>query len=103
MRARRRRVLTIALEALGLTALMGAFPQFRALWVGAGALAVFLLLYVALLLWLRVGQQASSVLGARLRTARLVVLPGVRSQPAAVLAGVEGEDYGLRSVRVVAR
>lgn len=103
MRARRRRILTVALEIFALTAVMGAFPQFRALWVGSGALALFLLLYLGVLLWLRSGAHAQPIARARLETRRLLFVPEMRARlrPAPALAPVDAEDYGLRSVRIV--
>ena len=52
-RDRRRRVLTVLAEALGVTALIGAFPPLRAMWVISGLVAALLLGYVWLLVQVR--------------------------------------------------
>ncbi len=69
VRQRRRRVLGVLGEAIAFSALIGAFPPLRAMWVITGALVVLLAVYVALLV--------------RLREAAALVEPAVRQ--AAVL------------------
>ena len=53
LRERRRRVLVVLLEGIGLTALVGAFPPLRAMWVVTALLIALLGLYVWTLLQLR--------------------------------------------------
>ena len=53
LRERRRRVLTVLLEGIGLTTLVGAFPPLRAMWIVTAVLVGLLGLYVWSLLQLR--------------------------------------------------
>lgn len=53
MLERRRRVLTVLLEAIGLTALIGFVPPLREMWVLTGALVLLLGAYVWMLLQLK--------------------------------------------------
>lgn len=57
-RERRRRVFTILFELIALTGVIGAFPPLRAMWWMTAALLGVLAAYVALLVRLRVAQQA---------------------------------------------
>jgi hypothetical protein len=65
-RERRRRVLTVLGEAIGFTALIGAFPPLRPMWFLTGIFGLFLCVYVLLLLRVRASAQA---------TRRMVTLP----------------------------
>ena len=47
-RERRRRIVVVLLEAIGLTAMIGVFPPLRAMLVLTGVLAVLLLAYLAM-------------------------------------------------------
>lgn len=53
LRQRRRRILAGLLEAAVISAIIGAFPPFRAVWVATGILLGFFLAYLVLLLQLR--------------------------------------------------
>lgn len=53
VRERRRRVLTVLLESIGLTGLIGAVPPLRGMWMVTAALLGVLVFYVYLLLQLR--------------------------------------------------
>ncbi len=53
VRARRRQVLVLLLEATGLAVLIGLFPPFHKILLGAAALAVLLLIYAVLLVRIR--------------------------------------------------
>lgn len=64
-RERRRRVLTVLGEAIGFTALIGAFPPLRPMWFLTAIFGVVLCVYVLLLLRVR---------GSR-RSRRSVTLP----------------------------
>lgn len=57
-RERRRRVLTVLGEAVGFTALIGAFPPLRPMWFLTAILGIFLFAYVLLLLRLRGSRRA---------------------------------------------
>jgi len=59
VRERRRRVLTVLLEGVGLTALVGAFPPLRAMWLVACVLVILLALYVWSLMQLRAAAGAT--------------------------------------------
>lgn len=65
-RERRRRVMTVLGEAIGFTALIGAFPPLRPMWFLTAILAVFFSVYVLLLLRVRASTRGTS---------RTVVLP----------------------------
>jgi hypothetical protein len=67
-RERRRRVLTVLGEAMGFTALIGAFPPLRAMWVFTAVFGLLLCAYVLLLLRVR------AISGSK-RSGRAVSLP----------------------------
>lgn len=56
LRRRRRQVLALLSEAILLTLLIGLFPPFHVMLIGAGVLALLLLAYAAMLVRLRVGE-----------------------------------------------
>jgi hypothetical protein len=58
-RERRRRVFVFLLETIGLSFLIGLAPPLRPVWYASAALCGLLVLYVALLLWLRAHPPAS--------------------------------------------
>jgi hypothetical protein len=57
VRVRRRQVLVLLLEATGLAVLIGLFPPFHRILMGAAALAVILLLYVLALVRIRMVEE----------------------------------------------
>jgi hypothetical protein len=57
VRMRRRQVLVLLLEATGLAILIGLFPPFHRILIGAAALAVVLLLYVLALIRIRLVEE----------------------------------------------
>ena len=52
-RERRRKVLVFLLESIGLTFLMGLVPPLRLMWMATAMLSALLLVYVALLVWIK--------------------------------------------------
>jgi len=60
VRERRRRVFTVLIESLGITALIGAFPPLRAMWWVTAAFVGLIGVYVYLLVRLRSPQPASA-------------------------------------------
>lgn len=82
-RERRRRIVVVLLEAIGLTALIGVFPPLRAMLVLSGVLALVLLGYLVMVVVLvsrdRMGAEAA---GMPIGDAdRGTVLPGAASNP----------------------
>ena len=60
-RERRRRVMTVLGEAIGFTALIGAFPPLRPMWFLTGVFGLFLCVYVLLLLRVRASSRPRTV------------------------------------------
>ncbi|MDQ3991466.1 MAG: hypothetical protein M3245_04040 [Actinomycetota bacterium] len=64
VRERRRQVFTVLLEAIGLTALIGAVPPLRAMWYVTGVLLALLGAYVFMLLRIKAGRSFAPPLPA---------------------------------------
>jgi hypothetical protein len=60
-RERRRRVIAVLGEAIGFTALIGAFPPLRPMWFLTGVFALFLCVYLLLLIRVRAPSQPRAV------------------------------------------
>jgi hypothetical protein len=74
-RERRRRVLTVLLESLALTALIGLVPPLRAMWYGTAILLVLLGAYVWALLTMKARADVHAPAGPREAAAPVRVRP----------------------------
>jgi hypothetical protein len=95
-RERRRRVIVVLAEAIGITLLMGLFPHLRPMLYVAGFL--FVLFAVFLGASLRIAMRERG--GARARPRPRAVAP---ERAVLVLPEAMGRDEDIRSVRVAAR
>lgn len=94
VRERRRRVLTVLLEGIGLTALVGAFPPLRAMWVLTALLVGLLGLYVWSLMQVRAAAGATMPLPAS------VVIPELpRPAPRTPTPMFDQDEVDVISVR----
>lgn len=78
LRERRRRILTFLGEGIALTAIIGAVPPLRPMWLISGLLAALLLAYLGALLRIRMAGRRPASVAPVSASSNVVVLPEIR-------------------------